>query len=240
MPSIPEPPTVSGASRADRSCRARAWWLGALATTAIVVAFLFDARLVETMRGVSRPVERAFSKVSKYGDWPYLAGAGVLLLGAATRLGRADARRLLLCMLVASTVGGIAANVGRGLTGRARPEADKKGVAPGWYGVRHEGEWLIGKHRYNSFPSSHSAAAAGFFGVLFFARRRVLWIAGLLLVPPVPLARLVMNQHHLSDVVVGTGLGILAAWWVVTRWGERLDAWWMRGPGRKLVGGGGR
>jgi membrane-associated phospholipid phosphatase len=211
------------------------WIALIVATAAAAVGFTFDARLVERMGEVTRPVERAFSQISHFGDWPYLAGVALVLLLAATALRRADARRVLLCMIVASTVAGIAANLVRGTTGRARPEAFKKGIEPGWYGIRHDGQWIIGKHRYNAFPSSHSAAAAGFFGVLLFTRRRAAIVAGLLLIPPVPLARLVMNQHHLSDVLFGSLLGLMAAWWTWNRWGPAIDGWWMRSVGGRIV-----
>jgi len=211
------------------------WIAIGLALAVSAAAFALDAQLSERMTKVPRPVKQVFSQISHYGDWPYLAGVGVVLWVGATAARRPGGRRVLLAMIVASTLAGIAANAVRGTTGRTRPEAARKGITPGWYGLRHDGQWLVGRNRYNSFPSGHSATAAGFFGVLLFLRRPVPFLVGLMCLIPVPLARLMMNQHHLSDVVVGSAVGLFVAGWVWTRWSLPMDGWWMRTLGHRVV-----
>src|SRR5258707_15662902 len=59
--------------------------------------------------------------ISHYGDWPFLMAAGVLLAAICWRIGSQRVARLLVLMMVASTLAGIAANTLRLTTGRTRP-----------------------------------------------------------------------------------------------------------------------
>jgi membrane-associated phospholipid phosphatase len=64
--------------------------------------------------------------------------------------------------------------------------------------------------KYHAFPSGHVAASTAFFGVLFFARRRV----GLACLP-IPIligfSRMYIGAHYLSDVICAAVLGIFCA-----------------------------
>ena len=98
----------------------------------------------------------------------------------------------------------LAGLLARGLkvaAGRARPSVKQE---LGWNGPHLSA-------KYNSFPSGHTAATSAFFGVLFFAHRRV----GLSLIA-IPLliaaSRMYVGAHFLSDVVCGALIGILCAW----------------------------
>lgn len=154
--------------------------------------------------------------ISDYGDWPWLMLAALPFLAVAIWKKRPRLRRLILMMMLASTIAGALANTLRLTTGRTRP--NMVAVESGWYGLRHEGKWLLGKNKFASFPSGHTATAFGFFAVLAFRRRHgsFLW-----LMPPVIMAasRMWISAHHLSDVCVGAWFGLIAAWWVGTwRW----------------------
>jgi undecaprenyl-diphosphatase len=110
-------------------------------------------------------------------------------------------------MLVALALAGVVARGVKVATGRARPSV--KHEMTGWHGPRLSS-------RYNSFPSGHTAATTGFFGVLLFVRRRL----GICLLP-IPLliaaSRMYVAAHYLSDVVVAAILGFFCAWLCV-RW----------------------
>ncbi len=95
------------------------------------------------------------------------------------------------------------ASVVAGTTGRPRPSTR---VADGWYGPSIQ-------YKYNSFPSGHTSASAGFFVVLALAEWPVGAVA--LVVPlAVGAARMLVNAHHLSDIVASLIVGVLAAYLV--------------------------
>ena len=65
--------------------------------------------------------------------------------------------------------------------------------------------------KYHSFPSGHVGASTAFFGVLFFARRRI----GLACFP-IPIligfSRMYIGAHYLSDVVCAAVVGFFVRW----------------------------
>lgn len=150
---------------------------------------------------------------TRYGEWGYLMLACLPFLLAAFYYHNDNWKRLLVTIMIVGSISGLAADVIRATTGRARPNAHQE-VAPGWYGVRDGSRWLIADSRYNSFPSGHTAVAVGLIAPFFLLRRRVGW----LLVPMavlIALSRLILNAHHFSDVVAGALLAFgVAAWWL--------------------------
>lgn len=101
-------------------------------------------------------------------------------------------RRVVVCMMLASTMAGRAANVLRKTTGRARPHA--KNVEVGWHGPIYHGKLTLGQNKLGSFPSGHTATAVGFFGYLLLLRMPASLI-GALLIWIVPAARIVSGAQ---------------------------------------------
>ena len=190
----------------------------------LALAFLVDGALDRWCAAHRVPELELFAKVcSRFLAWHWLvalAGTGVLV----TWIQRRRAWLPVLCaMIVASSLGGLSADFLRGMTGRTRPYAP---ATQGWYGLRQDGRWLIGKHAYNSFPSGHVAAITGIAFPLLLWRRR-LGLTVLPLVALVAAARVYLGAHHLSDVVGGALLGSIAAMWVWRRISS--GAWSIRG-----------
>ena len=176
------------------------WLLGiTIATVAIATAFHFDAAVSDFMtHHRNRVVYRFMYNVSRFGDWPELFALGLILAGVGWWRGNKKWTRIFLSMLIALAIAGIA---GRGIqiaTGRARPSVKTEEVRNRF------------SSKYNAFPSGHVTASMAFFGVLFFANRRVA-VACL----PIPIligfSRLYLAAHYLSDVVCAAILGILCA-----------------------------
>ena len=176
------------------------WLLGIMiATVAIATAFHFDTAVSDFMaHHRNRVVYNFMVNVSRFGDWPEHFALGLILAGVAWWRGNKKWTRIFLSMLIALAIAGV---VGRGIeiaTGRARPS------------VRTEEVWNRFSAKYNAFPSGHVTASMAFFGVLFFANRRVA-VACL----PIPIligfSRIYIGAHYLSDVVCGVILGILSA-----------------------------
>ncbi|MEN1679234.1 MAG: phosphatase PAP2 family protein [Planctomycetota bacterium] len=166
-------------------------------------------------------------------------GFGVLLVVVAVavldRVRRVEAWRLLLCSLGA----GVAANVVKLLIPRTRPYATELadvGVAEtflAWVPILERGSSV------QSFPSAHTATAAGLaFGLAaMYPHGRKFFYA---LIAGVAMQRMIEGFHYPSDVLVGGTLG--ASWArlcqpnrLVGRWYEVAVRWsqhrWRPAPG---------
>ena len=176
------------------------WLIGiVIAAVTIAAAFYFDDAVRNFVAQHQNRVSRNFMRnISRFGDWPEHFALGLILAGIAWWRGNKKWTRIFLSMLIALAIAGV---VGRGIeiaTGRARPS------------VRTEEVWNRFSSKYHAFPSGHVTASMAFFGVLFFANRRVA-VACL----PIPIligfSRVYIGAHYLSDVVCGVILGILSA-----------------------------
>jgi membrane-associated phospholipid phosphatase len=141
-------------------------------------------------------------------------GGRALNLGRVSLLGLRGAEAI----AVASAISAIV----KGFAGRARPF-----VTPGepWHWKFFFHGWSDAP--YYSMPSGHTtatvafAAAAGVACARFAPRERVaVIVATLSAALLVGFARMYMNQHWLSDILVGAALGS-ATGYLLTRWHER-------------------
>jgi len=177
----------------------------------------------------TKSTKKLGSIISETVDWPVLAGACAVLLLVAAACGRQKITHLLLAMLVASVIAGVAANGIKSVAGRTRPS--NKEVAQGWYGMQHEGEWIVTRNKFNSFPSSHTACAASIFGMLWVLGRGP-GVLSLVAVFLVMWARMAVGAHHFSDTVAAACIGFAVAWWTwrgplpLAKWTERFITWW--------------
>jgi len=141
--------------------------------------------------------------VSRWGDWPSHIVVGSVAAAAAYVLNKRDWLRLFIAMIVACALAGAATRVTKIASGRSRPSVTAQG---GWNGPSLSS-------KYHSFPSGHTASSVAFFAVPCFARRRMA-----LAFLPIPLligaSRILLDAHHLSDVVFAAMLGVLCAFLV--------------------------
>jgi undecaprenyl-diphosphatase len=178
------------------------WLIGlAIAAIAIGAAFYLDDTVWHfIMQHQNRAVRSFMHNVSRFGDWPSHVVLGFLLAGIAWWRGSKKWARIFLSMLLAMALAGIAGHVIKRTVPRARPSVKSE---LRWGGPRFS-------TKYHAFPSGHVAASTAFFGVLFFARRRI----GLACLP-IPIligfSRMYIGAHYLSDVVCAAVLGILCA-----------------------------
>lgn len=183
--------------------------LGLFAAGAILcaISFRFDDFVIAWVAAHEDPALHAAALFfSRWGDFPPIVALLLLLLLIAKILKRSC--RLLLVMLGCAIAGGIAANIFRFVSGRARPNAR---VPAGWYGMINHGHWIAGQYRFSSFPSAHTAVAIACVFPLWYFRRWALAPLATLLAGCVAASRILLNAHHLSDVLTSVWLGTLIA-----------------------------
>lgn len=215
-------------------------WVVLLSVAALILLaaglWVLDQPVLESVRaGVGREWRGEAKLLSRYGDFPWLLGAGLVLLAVSLRWGKREWSRILTAMILAGVIAGLSSNLVKLGTGRVRPRAES--VTPGWHGPVHEGAWVTWRHEYQAFPSSHAACVFGFFVPLFLSRK-LLGAAGLIAAAAVAWSRVQLNAHHVSDVAAGALLGVLAGWivwrWLVERGGL---ARWLGPPQAQPQGG---
>jgi membrane-associated phospholipid phosphatase len=192
---------------------ALAWCLAFVAGAAFLLALAVDGTL-DAWLVAHRTLAITFvaKLVSRFLAWHWLIAAAAVAWVFAWRMRRHDWQRVLCAMIIAASLAGLSADLLRGLTGRTRPYSR---APQGFYGPRHESQWLIGRHEFNSFPSGHTATITAFVLPLVIWRRR--YAAFLLVVPLVAAARVYTGAHHLSDVIAGAALAVVIALLVARR-----------------------
>jgi membrane-associated phospholipid phosphatase len=93
------------------------------------------------------------------------------------------------------------------LFGRTRPLAH---VPQGFYGVWHDGHWILGKYDFSSFPSGHAATAVGLAAAAWLVHRGWGAVAAVYALAVV-WSRMALQCHHLSDVLASAVLSIALA-----------------------------
>ena len=171
----------------------------------VAIAMLFDTP-VDTALDVSK--NPAWHKVawwcSKLGEgWPP-AVIGILFAALYVVLNRPTVAARIFFVVLACELTGLAGLVLRILIGRTRPTAS---VPQGFYGVWHDGHWIIGKYQFSSFPSGHSATAVGLAAAAWLMHRG--WgVVVAIYALAVMWSRIALQAHHLSDVVASSMLAI--------------------------------
>jgi dolichol-phosphate mannosyltransferase len=198
----------------------RAFTALVLCAVLIIVAWRLDAPVAKAVDIQSFPALGPFARaVSRSAEGWVVAVAG---LSAAAFFGlrrRPDVAKGLLIVTFAALLTGGTATIFRCLIGRTRPGAQ---APQGVYGVRRHGHWIFGKYEFASFPSGHAATAVAVAAALWRRRRR----DGLVAAPYAVLvcwSRVALGNHHFSDVVAASCLGIAGPAFFAPRLDPMLD-----------------
>jgi membrane-associated phospholipid phosphatase len=179
------------------------YWLIGIVIVAVVVgaAFHFDNAVHDfLLQYQTKTMRKVMRAVSRIGDWPAHVAAGLILAGFAWWRGSKKWTRVFLSMLIALAVSGVVARGIKIAAARARPSVKTEEVS----------SRSRFSSKYHAFPSGHVAASTAFFGVLFFASRRI--GLGCLPIPIlIGFSRMYVGAHYLSDVVCAALLGMLIA-----------------------------
>jgi membrane-associated phospholipid phosphatase len=185
------------------------------------LSFLADQAVVDWVKThqVSWLVQSA-RFLSSYGDWPQLMVSGAIILGIALFMRDRRLTKVVICMMISSSIAGALVNSIRLTSGRARPNHFQ--ATQEWNGLWYNRQLLLFNNKYHSFPSGHAGAASAFFGVPLFTRR----IPGswtFLIAIAIGCSRIYLNVHHLSDVLFGILIGTLTAYVVWIRIGPMIE-----------------
>ncbi|MRI83442.1 MAG: phosphatase PAP2 family protein [Nitratiruptor sp.] len=170
-----------------------------------VTFFWFDPLLATILHHYASPGWRAITALGN-AAFALAISLGLYLLW---RTRNPQQAKKALYVLASVALSGLIVDILKPLIGRARP---KLLFNEGFYGF----EPLTFKASYWSMPSGHSATAfaLGVSLALLFPRYRLLWLA---LAGLVALSRVILGKHYPSDVLIGSLIGALTAWWLYRR-----------------------
>ena len=145
---------------------------------------------------------------SKLGEGEIVGGAGILLAVIFFWLNRPRTAAEIFFVAATGLLTGLVGTILRVLVGRTRPEGHgPAGVLPGFYGIWHDGHWIIGKAAYSAFPSGHAAVAVGVAAAAWLVHRG--WGAVMMIYAlAVMWSRVALQWHHLSDVLASAVVAI--------------------------------
>ncbi len=172
---------------------------------AVALAWPLDLRVEAALAVGNNLAERDFAWwCSKLGEGWVPGAAGVFCALGFVLLNRPGVAAKIFFVALTCELTGLAGLIVRILTGRTRPLAH---AAQGFYGVWHDGHWIIGKYEFSSFPSGHTATAAGLAAAAWLVHRG--WGAlAVVYALAVAWSRIALQAHHLSDVVASTALAV--------------------------------
>jgi membrane-associated phospholipid phosphatase len=180
------------------------FWLLA-GTAAVALAWPLDNQ-VDAALDASRnlPLNQFAWWCSKLGEGWAPAVAGIFFAVLFVLLNRPGVAAKIFFVMLTCVVTGLAGFISRILIGRTRPLAH---APQGFYGIWHDGHWIIGKYEFSSFPSGHAATAVGLAAAAWLVHRG--WgAAAAVYALAVMWSRIALQCHHLSDVVASTVLAI--------------------------------
>jgi membrane-associated phospholipid phosphatase len=179
------------------------WFLAG--AVAVALAWPLD-NLVDTALDASKnPSLHQFawwcSKLGE-GEMPAIAGIILAILFLFRNLPSVAAR--IIFVVLTCEITGLAGLILRIVFGRTRPTAH---VPQGFYGIWHDGHWIIGKYEFSAFPSGHSATAIGLAAAAWLVHRGWGAVAAIYALA-VMWSRIALQCHHLSDVIASAAVAI--------------------------------
>jgi membrane-associated phospholipid phosphatase len=148
---------------------------------------------------------------SKIGEGWVIAVGGIFISAIYFLRNRPQVAAQIFFVGLTSELTGLAATILRVMFGRTRPL--NHDVPPGFYGVWHDGHWIVGQFKFSAFPSGHAASAVGLMAAAWLLNRG--WGAVLAVYAlAVMWSRIALECHHLSDVLASALLSVALAVWL--------------------------
>jgi membrane-associated phospholipid phosphatase len=190
----------------------RRFWLWLLAGAGVVAAaFLLDNRVDAALDVTPKTSLHDLAWwCSKMGEGWVPAAAGIFFALILLLVNRPNVAAKIFFVVLTCEITGLAATILRVLFGRTRPLAH---APQGFYGVWHDGHWILGKFEFSAFPSGHAATAAGLAAAAWLVHRGWGAVAAVYALA-VMWSRMALQCHHLSDVLASAVLSIALAVWL--------------------------
>lgn len=152
-----------------------------------------------------------FNQITLLGDSLFPIVGSLLLYVIFRKRNTVFARQNLYIFSVV-VISGLVVDVIKIIAGRMRPELLIDHQQYGFTGLQFEFDSL-----FYSFPSGHSATAFSFFIALslLVPKYKLIFI---LMAVLVALSRIILVHHYLSDVLVGSAIGTITAYWMYYRY----------------------
>lgn len=182
-------------------------WLWLLAGLIVVgTAFPFDSRVCVALDVAhDLPLKHVAWWCSKFGEGWVIAVVAIFFSLVYLLANRPQIAAKIFFVGLTSELTGLSATILRLFFGRARPNNHL--VPQGFYGLWHDGHWIVGQYKFSSFPSGHAASAVGVAAAAWLVHRG--WGAVLAVYAvAVMWSRIALQCHHLSDVLASTVLAI--------------------------------
>ncbi|HEX3066559.1 MAG TPA: phosphatase PAP2 family protein [Dongiaceae bacterium] len=190
-----------------------------LAAMSVSIVFI-DRPLAAVMMNVDPRLHAIAERVTWFGrSTSYLVTSGVaaLALGLIAWRAPSEALRrfargwawLALYLFLAVALSGIANDIVKEFVGRARPQINPQELRPFYFG-----------YDYQSFPSGHAATVFGLAFGLSALLPRLRWLF-LILAAVVASSRVILNVHHLGDVIGSVVVALLVVHWLTAFFASR-------------------
>ncbi|HEY4076943.1 MAG TPA: phosphatase PAP2 family protein [Rhizomicrobium sp.] len=187
-------------------------WAGLISILCGLVALLIDRPLAHFIYDhVNARVHKALDSITHYAKAGHWLAAAILALIVAAVMRHFDMLKIEVEMLVnyslafiaSLTLGSALLHVIKLVLGRRRPRDD---MEMGLYGFMP----LAFNPDYNSFPSGHALTICCV-AVIFTCVWPMLWPVWFGVAAILAVTRALLTAHFLSDVLIGAGIGLIAA-----------------------------
>ena len=187
-------------------------WAGLVSILLGVAALLIDRRAAHFIYDhVSGPIHQRLDAITPYAKAGHWLAAAILALIAAATLRHFDMFPAQVTLLInyslafiaSLTLGSAILHVIKLVIGRRRPRDD---MEMGLYGFMP----LAFNPDYNSFPSGHALTICCV-AVIFTCVWPIWWPAWFAVAAVLAVTRALLTAHFLSDVLIGAGIGLIAA-----------------------------
>jgi membrane-associated phospholipid phosphatase len=172
---------------------------------AVALAWPLDNRVDPALDAAKNSALHQFAWwCSKLGEGWVPAIAGIIFAALFVWLKRPGVAAKIFFVALTCELTGLAGLILRVLIGRTRPLAH---APQGFYGIWHDGHWIIGKSEFNAFPSGHAATVVGLAAAAWLVHRGWGAVAAVYALA-VMWSRIALQAHHLSDVLASAALAI--------------------------------
>jgi membrane-associated phospholipid phosphatase len=171
----------------------------------IALAWSLDNPIDNALDAANNPPLHQFAQwCSRLGEGWAPALAGIFFTIVFILLRRPMVAAKIVFVVLTCEFTGLVAIILRLFAGRTRPNA---GLPQGFYGMWHNGHWIMGRYEFSAFPSGHAATAVGLAAAAWMVHRGWGAVAALFALA-VMWSRVALQAHHLSDVVASVVLAI--------------------------------